>query len=165
MDYRDLAVAGAKNLEIDNPGVLHHAPHSRGWDFGSQPSAFRCCPFRGPLALSSSLPSIYSLAGAVDGGKGGGEDVSGDCGNAGALRVGVGGLPGVLSTKVRVLLRPEGVEGHPGELGTTSVVSSCVCFRALISAWSASFSAASGPVNDRAEALPWVLIGFAHLGF
>jgi hypothetical protein len=31
------------------------------------------------------------------------------------------------------------VEGHPGELGTTSMVSSCVCFR--------------------------VLIGFAHLGF
>jgi hypothetical protein len=125
-----------------------------------------------PFAVASlevllrSLPPfpIYSLAGAVDGGKGGGEDVSGDCGNAGALRVGVGGLPGVLSTKVRVLLRPEGVEGHPGELGTTSVVSSCVCFRALISAWSASFSAASGPVNDRAEALPWALIGFA-MGF
>ena len=41
---------------------------------------------------------------------------------------------GVLSTKVRVLLRPGGVEGHPGKLGTTSVVSSCVCFRAFISA-------------------------------
>jgi hypothetical protein len=76
---------------------------------------------------------VYSLAGAVDGGKGG-EDVSGDCGNAGALRAGVGGLPGVLSTKVRVLLQSGGVEGHPGELGTASVVSSCVCFRAFISA-------------------------------
>jgi hypothetical protein len=52
----------------------------------------------------------------------------------GALRAGVGGLPGVLSTKVRVLLRPGGVEGRPGELGTTSVVSSYVCFRASISA-------------------------------
>jgi hypothetical protein len=58
----------------------------------------------------------------------------GDCGNAGALRAGVGGLPGVLLTKVRVLLRLEGVERHLGELGTTLVVSSCVCFRASISA-------------------------------
>ena len=74
-------------------------------------------------------------------------------------------MPGVLSTKVCVLLRPGGVEGHPGELGTTSVVSSCACFWASISALSASFSAASGPVNDRAEALPWALIGFAHFGF
>jgi hypothetical protein len=76
---------------------------------------------------------VYSLAGAVDGGIGEGEDVSGDCGNAGAFRAGIEGLPGVLSTKVRVLLRPGGVEGHHGELGTTSVVSSCVCFRAFIS--------------------------------
>lgn len=62
-----------------------------------------------------SLPPfpVYSLAGAVGGGKGGGEDVSGDCGNAGALRAGVGGLLGALSTKVRVLLRTGGVEGHP----------------------------------------------------
>jgi hypothetical protein len=114
-----------------------------------------------------SLPPfpVYSLAGAVDGDKGGGKDVSGDCGNAGALWVGIGGLPGVLSTKIRVLLRPGGVEGHPGELNTTSVVSSYICFRALILTWSASFSAASGPVNNRAEALPWALIGFAHLGF
>ena len=35
-------------------------------------------------------------------------------GNAGAARAGVEGLPGVLSTKIRVLLRPGGVEGHPG---------------------------------------------------
>jgi hypothetical protein len=76
-----------------------------------------------------------------------------------------GGLPGVLPTKVCVLLRLGGVEGHPGELGITSTASSCACFRASISASSASFSAASGPVNDRAEALPWALIGFAHLGF
>jgi hypothetical protein len=76
---------------------------------------------------------VYNLASAVDGGKGGDEDISGDCSNAGALRAGVGGLPGVLSTKVRVLLRPGGVEGHPGELGTTSMVSSYVCFRAFIS--------------------------------
>jgi hypothetical protein len=64
-----------------------------------------------------SLPPfpIYGLAGPGDGGKGGGEDVSGDCGNAGALRAGVGGLPGVLSTKVRVLLRPGGVRGTPEE--------------------------------------------------
>ena len=128
MDYRDLAVAGAKNLEIDNPGVLHHAPHSRGWDFGSQPSAFAVAPLEVLLRSLPPLP-VYSLAGAVDGGK----DVSGDCGNAGALRASIGGLPGVLSTKVRVLLRLGGVEGHPGELGITSVVSSCICFRASIS--------------------------------
>ena len=117
MDYRDLAVAGAKNLEIDNPGVLHHASHSWGWDFGSQPSAFAIAPLE---VLLRSLPPfpVYSLAGAVDGGKGGGEGSSGACGNAGAARPGVGGLPGVLPTKVCVLLRFEGVEGHPGELGT-----------------------------------------------
>jgi hypothetical protein len=133
MDHRDLAVASAKNLEIDNPGVLHHASHSRGWDFGSQPSAFAVAPLE---VLLRSLPPfpVYNLAGAVDRGKGGGEDVSGDCGNAGALQAGVGGLPGVLSTRVRVLLRPRGVKGYPGELGTTSVVSSYVCFRAFISA-------------------------------
>ena len=67
-----------------------------------------------------SLPPfpIYSLAGAVDGGKRGGENSSGAYGNAGAARPGVGGLPGVLSTKVRVLLRLGGVEGYPGSLGT-----------------------------------------------
>ena len=55
-------------------------------------------------------------------------------GNAGALPAGIGGLPGVLSIKVRVLLRPGGVEGYPGELDTTSVVFSCVYFRASLSA-------------------------------
>jgi hypothetical protein len=131
MDHRDLAVASAKNLGIDNPDVLHHASHSRGWDFGSQPSAFAVAPLE---VLLRSLPPfpVYSLAGAVDGGKEGGEDAFRDCGNAGALRAGVGGLPGVLSTKVCVLLRLGGVEGHPEELDTTSVVSSCVCFRASI---------------------------------
>jgi hypothetical protein len=104
-------------------GILHHAPHSWGWDFGSQPSAFAVAPLEVLLRYLPPFP-VYSLAGAVDGGKGGDEDVSGDCGNAGALRAGVEGLPGVLSTKVRVLLRPGGVEGHPGELGTTLVVSS-----------------------------------------
>jgi hypothetical protein len=131
MDHRDLAVAvaGAKNLEIDNPGILHPASHFRGWDFGSQPSAFAVTPLKVFLRSLPPFP-IYSLAGAVDGGKERGEDVSGDCGNAGALRAGVGGLPGVLLTKVRVLLRLR----HLGELGTTLVVSSCVCFRAFISA-------------------------------
>jgi hypothetical protein len=143
MDHRDLAVAGAKNLEIDNPNVLDHAPRSRGWNFGSQLSAFAVALLE---VLLRSLPPFpaYSLAGAVDRGKRGREDVSGDCGNAGVLRAGVGGLPDALSTKVRVLLQPGGVEGHPRELGTTSVVSSCVCFRAFISAWSASFSALLG---------------------
>jgi hypothetical protein len=113
MDHRDLAVASAKNLEIDSPGVPHHASYSRGWDFGSQPLAFAVAPLE---VLLRSLPPfpVHSLAGVVDGGKGG-EDVSGDCGDAGALRPGVGALPGVLSTKVRVLLRPGGVEGCPGE--------------------------------------------------
>jgi hypothetical protein len=113
--------------------LLHQASYSQGWDFGSQPSAFAVAPLE---ILLRSLPlfPVYGLAGAVDGGKEGGEDVSGDCGNARALRPGVGALPGVLSTKVRVLLRPGGVEGYLGELGTTSVVSSCVCFQAFISA-------------------------------
>jgi hypothetical protein len=66
---------------------------------------------------------------------------SGNCGNAGAVQA------GVLSTKIRVLLRPGGVEGHPRELCTTSVMSSRVCFRASILAWLASFSATSGPAN------------------
>jgi hypothetical protein len=78
MDHRDLAVAvaGAKNLEIDNPGILHPASHSRGWDFGSQPSAFAVASLK---VLLRSLPPfpIYILAGAVDGGKERGEDVSG----------------------------------------------------------------------------------------
>ena len=110
MNHGDLA--GAKNLEIDNPGVLHHASHSWGWDFGSQPSAFAVAPLE---VLLRSLPPfpVYSLAGAVDGGKVGGEDVSGDCSNAGALRAGVGGLRSVLSTKVRVLLRAWRCSGTP----------------------------------------------------
>jgi len=85
------------------------------WDFGSQPSAFAVAPLE---VLLRSLPPfpVYSLAGAVYGGKGGGEDLSGDCGNAGALRAGVGGLPGVLSTKVHVLLQPGGVVRQPEEL-------------------------------------------------
>ena len=60
-----------------------------------------------------SLPPfpLYSLAGAIDGGIGGGEDRSRDCGNVGAARAGVGGLPGVLSTKVLILLRYGGVAG------------------------------------------------------
>jgi hypothetical protein len=58
IDYRDLAVASAKILEIDNLGVSHQAPHSRGWDFGNQPSAFAVAPFRSPLALPTSLPCI-----------------------------------------------------------------------------------------------------------
>ena len=76
MDHRDLAVAGAKNPEIDNPSILHHASHSRGWGFDSQPSAFAVTSLE---VLLRSLPpfSVHSLAGAVDGGKGGGEGVSG----------------------------------------------------------------------------------------
>jgi hypothetical protein len=68
MDHRDLAVASAKNLGIDNPGVLHHASHFRGWDFNSQPSAFTVAPLE---VLLRSLPPfpVYSLACAVDEGK------------------------------------------------------------------------------------------------
>ena len=68
---------------------------------------------------------LYSLAGAVDGGTEGGEDCSGDCGNAGAARAGVGGLPGVLSTKVLVLLR------YGGVIGILSISSSGVTALAL----------------------------------
>jgi hypothetical protein len=65
------------------------------------------------VVLMRSLPPfpLYSLAGAVDGGIGGGEDRSGNCGNVGTARTGVGDLPGVLSTKVLVLIRCEGVTG------------------------------------------------------
>jgi len=65
--HRDLAIAGAKILEMDNLGVPNHASHSRGWDFGSQPSAFAIAPLE---VLLRSLPPfpVYSLAGAVDGG-------------------------------------------------------------------------------------------------
>lgn len=77
----------------------------------------------------------------------------------------VGGLPGILSTKVRVLLWPGGVEEHPGELGIILVMLFCACFWASILTLLASLFAASGPVNNRAEALLWTLIGFAHFGF
>ena len=63
------AVASAKILEIDNlgVGVPNHASHSRGWDFGSKPSAFAAAPLE---VLLRSLPPfpVYSLAGDVDGG-------------------------------------------------------------------------------------------------
>ena len=64
---------------------MHLTP--RGWGFDSQPSAFAVAPSE---ILLRSLPPfpVHSLAGA--GGKGGGEDVSGGCGNAGVLRAGVG---------------------------------------------------------------------------
>ena len=82
--HRDLAVAGAKILEIDNLGVFNHAFHSQGWDFGSKPSAFAIAALE---VLLRSLPPfpIYSLAGAVDGGnwrgKNASENASKDCGN------------------------------------------------------------------------------------
>jgi hypothetical protein len=58
------------------------------------------------IVLVRSLPPfpLYSLAGAVDRGIGGGEDCSRDCDNVGTALAGVGGLPGVLSTKVLVLV-------------------------------------------------------------
>ena len=102
---------------------------------------------------------IYSFAGAVDGGNWRGEDASGDCSNIGAVRSGVGGFPGVLSTKVCILLRPGGI------VSTTLIVSSSTCFWASVSALSASFSVASGPISDRIEALLWVLMGLAYFGF
>ena len=123
--YRDLAVAGAKILEIDNLGVFNHVSHSRGWDFGSKPSAFAIAALE---VLLCSLPPfpIYSLAGAVDRGnwrdKNASEDASGDCGNAGAARAGIRGFLGVFSTKVCVLLRPGGV------VGITSIVFSSTYF-------------------------------------
>jgi hypothetical protein len=60
-----------------------------------------------------SLPpfSLYSLAGAVDRDIGGDKDCSGNCGNVRTAWVGVGGLPGVLLTKMLVLLRYGGVVG------------------------------------------------------
>jgi hypothetical protein len=129
-------------------------PHSRGYDSGSQPWAFASAPLAVLLRSLPPLP-LYSIAGAVYGGAGGGGGCSGDCGNTGAARAGVGGFPGVLSTKVRILLRPGGVEGRPGDSGTTSIApSSCCYIRACLSALSASLSAASEPINDRAEALP-----------
>jgi hypothetical protein len=152
--YRDLAVAGAKILEIDNLSidVPNYASHSRGWDFGSKPSAFAAAPLE---VLLRSLPPfpVYSLGGNIDGGNWGGESASGDCGNAGVARAGIRGLPGVLSTKVCVLLRPGGVERYSGELGITLMVSSYVYFWASVSALSASFSVISESVNGRTETL------------
>jgi hypothetical protein len=54
------------------------------------------------VVLVRSLPPfpLYSLAGAVDGGIGGGEDYSGDYNSIRVARVGVGGLSGVLLTKI-----------------------------------------------------------------
>ena len=145
--HRDLAVTGAKILEIDYLGVFNHVSYSRGWDFGSKPSAFIIIVLE---VLLRSLPPfpIYSFAGAIDGGNWRGEDASGDCSNIGAVRSGVGGFPGVLSTKVCILLRPGGI------VSTTLIVSSSTCFWASVLVLSASFSAASGPVSDRTESLP-----------
>ena len=90
-----------------------HAFHSQGWVSSSQPSAFTVAPLE---ALLRSLPPfpVYSLADAVDGSKGGVRTLPRDCANGGAVRPGVGGSPGVISTIVRVLLRPGRVEGYPG---------------------------------------------------
>lgn len=50
---------------------------------------------------------MYSVGGAVDAGGVGGDSYRLDAfSNVGVAWVGVGGLPGVLSTKVFVLLRP-----------------------------------------------------------
>jgi hypothetical protein len=68
-----------------------------------------------------SLPPfpLYSLAGAVNGGIGGGKDCSEDCGNVGAARTGVGGW-------LEVLLR------YGGIAGTLSISSSGVMALALL---------------------------------
>jgi hypothetical protein len=60
-----------------------------------------------------SLPPfpLCSLAGAVDRGIGGGEDRSGTVVMLEQLWRGFGGLPGVLSTKLLVLVRCGGVAG------------------------------------------------------
>ena len=54
---------------------------------------------------------LYSLASAIDGGIRGGKDYSKDYGIVGAAWAEVGGLSGVLSTKVLILLRCRGVIG------------------------------------------------------
>ena len=66
-----------------------HAFHSQAWILVASLQAFAVAPLE---VLLRSLPPfpVYSLGGAVDGSKGGGEDASGDCGNAGAARPGVG---------------------------------------------------------------------------
>jgi hypothetical protein len=97
-----------------------------------------------------SLPPfpLYSLAGAVDRGI---KNYSGDCGNAGAARVGVGGFPGVLLTKVLVLLRCGGI------VGTLSISSSSITALALplasLSVSSLSLSLLWAAVNPRVLAL------------
>jgi hypothetical protein len=117
----------------------------------TEPRAFDSAPL---VVLVRSLPlfPLYSLAGAVDGGIKGGEDCSGDCGNVGAARAGVGGFPGVLSTKVLVLLRCGGVAG------TLSISSSGVITLALplasLSAFNLSLSLLWAAVNPRVLTSP-----------
>ena len=144
--HRDLAVTSAKILEIDNLSIFNHVSYSRGWDFGSKPSVFTIIVLE---VLLRSLPPfpIYSFAGTIDGGNWRGKDASGDCGNTGAARLGVGGFPGVLLIKVCVLLQPGGI------VGIILIVFSSICFWVSISVLSASFSAASGPVSNYTEAL------------
>ena len=97
---------------------------------------------------------LYSSAGAIDGGAGGGKDYSRDYSNAGAAQAGVGGFSGILLTNMCVLLRPGGVKGYPGDFGTTSIVSSSYYyFRICFSALSASLSVASEPNNNRVKTL------------
>ena len=101
-----------------------------------------------------SLPPfpVYSLGGDIDGGNWGGKNASGDCGNTGVARVGIGGLPGVLLIKICVLLRPRDIEGF-GELGIILIVFSYICFWVSILILSVFFSAASAPINNRIEVL------------
>ena len=73
-------------------------------------------------------------------------------------------MPGVFLIKVCVLLRPGGIEGS-GELGIILMVFFCICFWVSVLTLSVFFSIASALVNDCAEVLLWVLIGFAYLGF
>ena len=54
---------------------------------------------------------LYSLASAIDGGIRGGKDYSKDYGIVGAAWAEVGGLSGVLSTKVLILLRYRSIIG------------------------------------------------------
>jgi len=98
-----------------------------------------------------SLPPfpLYSLAGAVDGGS---EDCSGDCGNVGAARAGVGGFLGVLLTKVLVLLRCGGVAGTLSI--SSSGVTALVLPLASLSAFSLSLSLPWAAVNPGILALP-----------
>lgn len=111
----DLAITGAKNLEIDScgcPPAGHLTLGARILVAGLQLLLF---PPLKVLLRSISLFPVYSLASAVDGGKGGGEGASEDCNNAGAS------LGRFLSTKERVRLRPGGVPGHLRESGTITI--------------------------------------------